>query len=230
MRIDGPLAVVTVDYTFYAGPRLSHCGIDAFQLFRGPEGWKIFQLTDTRRRTGCRRRNRKQPPMIRRKPRPLRRAPHPRAGRQPPVRRRGVRRSVAGALLLPVVVGGFALQAWGGRDGERLFHEVVSRVATRGLDSLSDAQLYEKAARGLLVQIGDPYADLFSPEQLAAFSREALRNSYTGVGMQITTVRDTATVTRVFTGSPAAAGGGARRRPHRPRGRRGGDGAARWSR
>ncbi|HEX6373834.1 MAG TPA: nuclear transport factor 2 family protein [Longimicrobium sp.] len=54
VRIDGPLAVVTADYTFFAGPRLSHCGIDAFQLFRGPEGWKIFQLTDTRRRTGCR--------------------------------------------------------------------------------------------------------------------------------------------------------------------------------
>lgn len=54
VRIDGPLAVVTVDYTFYAGQRLSHCGIDAFQLFRGPEGWKIFQLTDTRRRAGCR--------------------------------------------------------------------------------------------------------------------------------------------------------------------------------
>ncbi|MBW3569818.1 MAG: PDZ domain-containing protein [Gemmatimonadetes bacterium] len=125
----------------------------------------------------------------------------------PPARRRGVRRSVAGALVLPVVVGGFALQAWGGRDGERMFHEVVSHLATRGLDSLGEAQLYEKAARGLLVQIGDPYADLFSPEQLAAFSREALRNSYTGVGMQITLVRDTATVTRVFTGSPAAQGG-----------------------
>jgi hypothetical protein len=54
VRIDGPLAVVTTDYTFFAGPRLSHCGIDAFQLFRGPDGWKIFQLTDTRRRTGCR--------------------------------------------------------------------------------------------------------------------------------------------------------------------------------
>ncbi|HEX2211006.1 MAG TPA: hypothetical protein VHG93_25205 [Longimicrobium sp.] len=54
VRIDAPLGVVTVDYTFFAGPRLSHCGINAFQLFRGPDGWKIFQLTDTRRRTGCR--------------------------------------------------------------------------------------------------------------------------------------------------------------------------------
>jgi hypothetical protein len=53
VRIDGPLAVVTTDYSFYLGAQFSHCGIDAFQLFRGPEGWKIFQLTDTRRRTGC---------------------------------------------------------------------------------------------------------------------------------------------------------------------------------
>jgi ketosteroid isomerase-like protein len=53
VRVDGPLAIVTVDYSFYAGERFSHCGIDAFQLFRSAEGWKIFQLTDTRRRTGC---------------------------------------------------------------------------------------------------------------------------------------------------------------------------------
>ena len=53
VRIDGPLAVVTVDYSFYMGERFSHCGIDAFQLFKSAEGWKIFQLTDTRRRTGC---------------------------------------------------------------------------------------------------------------------------------------------------------------------------------
>jgi carboxyl-terminal processing protease len=121
--------------------------------------------------------------------------------------RRTLRRSVAAALLLPALVGGFALQTWSGRDGERMFHEVISRIATQGLDSLSDAELYEKAARGLLVQIGDPYADLFSPEQLAEFSRQALRNSYAGVGMQITVVRDTALVTRVFTGSPAALAG-----------------------
>lgn len=53
VRIDGPLAVVTVDYSFYAGERFSHCGIDAIQMFRSADGWKIFQLTDTRRTTGC---------------------------------------------------------------------------------------------------------------------------------------------------------------------------------
>ncbi|HVH12263.1 MAG TPA: nuclear transport factor 2 family protein [Longimicrobium sp.] len=53
VRIDGPLAVVTVDYSLYLSERFSHCGIDAFQLFKSAEGWKIFQLTDTRRTTGC---------------------------------------------------------------------------------------------------------------------------------------------------------------------------------
>ena len=125
----------------------------------------------------------------------------------PATGRRALRRSAVAALLLPAMVGGFALQAWGGRDGERMFHEVITHLATNGVDSLGDAELYEKAARGLLVQVGDPYADLFSPEQLAEFSRQALRNSYVGVGMQITTVRDTALVTRVFAGSPAALAG-----------------------
>ncbi|HST57352.1 MAG TPA: nuclear transport factor 2 family protein [Longimicrobium sp.] len=53
VRVDGPLAIVTVDYSFYAGERFSHCGIDAFQMFKSADGWKIFQLTDTRRTTGC---------------------------------------------------------------------------------------------------------------------------------------------------------------------------------
>jgi ketosteroid isomerase-like protein len=53
VRVDGPLAVVTTDYSFYAGDRFSHCGINAFQLLRTADGWKIFQLVDTRRRTGC---------------------------------------------------------------------------------------------------------------------------------------------------------------------------------
>ena len=51
--IDGPYAVAWVDYTFYLGDQKSHCGIDAFQLVRRPSGWRIFGLTDTRRREGC---------------------------------------------------------------------------------------------------------------------------------------------------------------------------------
>jgi Domain of unknown function (DUF4440) len=51
--IDGPFAVAWVDYTFYVGERKSHCGVDVFQLVRRPAGWRIFGLTDTRRRENC---------------------------------------------------------------------------------------------------------------------------------------------------------------------------------
>lgn len=51
--VDGTLASVWVEYSFYAGTRFSHCGVDAFQLARDGTAWKIIALADTRRRTGC---------------------------------------------------------------------------------------------------------------------------------------------------------------------------------
>ena len=54
VRLDGNLATVWTEYSFFAGPKFSHCGVDAFQLARTAEGWRIIVLTDTRRRDGCR--------------------------------------------------------------------------------------------------------------------------------------------------------------------------------
>lgn len=51
--LDGTLASVWLEYSFYAGTRFSHCGVDAFQLARDGTDWKIIALADTRRRTGC---------------------------------------------------------------------------------------------------------------------------------------------------------------------------------
>ena len=53
VHVDGPLAAVWAEYSFYAGPKFSHCGVDAFQLLKTPQGWRIFALADTRQRTGC---------------------------------------------------------------------------------------------------------------------------------------------------------------------------------
>lgn len=53
IRIDGNLAQVWTKYAFFAGNEFSHCGVDAFHLFKTKEGWKIFHLTDTRQREGC---------------------------------------------------------------------------------------------------------------------------------------------------------------------------------
>ena len=53
VKIDGALASVWTAYSFYIGDRFSHCGVDAFHLVRMPEGWRIIDLADTRRREGC---------------------------------------------------------------------------------------------------------------------------------------------------------------------------------
>lgn len=53
VRVDGRLATAWMDYVFYLGDELSHCGVNAMQLYRSDDGWKIFQIADTRRREGC---------------------------------------------------------------------------------------------------------------------------------------------------------------------------------
>jgi hypothetical protein len=53
IQIDGDFAQAWCDYAFYVGNKFSHCGVDAFHLFKGKEGWKIFHLADTRRKENC---------------------------------------------------------------------------------------------------------------------------------------------------------------------------------
>ncbi len=68
VRVDDNLASVWTPYSFHFGDacvedgrvdtsaegcRFSHCGVDAFQLLKGPGGWKIVQVADTFRRDGC---------------------------------------------------------------------------------------------------------------------------------------------------------------------------------
>lgn len=53
VEVDHELATVWVKYEFVAGGVFSHCGVDAFQLFKGPLGWRVFQIADTQRREPC---------------------------------------------------------------------------------------------------------------------------------------------------------------------------------
>jgi hypothetical protein len=53
VQIDGGLASVWVFYTFHAGTTFTHCGVDALQVVRTTEGWKISVIADTRRTTDC---------------------------------------------------------------------------------------------------------------------------------------------------------------------------------
>ena len=53
VRVDANIAQLWVKYDFHIGEKFSHCGIDAFQLAKTSAGWKIIQVADTRRNTGC---------------------------------------------------------------------------------------------------------------------------------------------------------------------------------
>ena len=53
VRIDGEVAQVWAYYTFHRNNTFSHCGVDAFMLLKVGNEWKITQLADSRRTTGC---------------------------------------------------------------------------------------------------------------------------------------------------------------------------------
>jgi len=53
IQVDDRLASVWTEYTFFLGDKQSHCGVNAFLLFKSDEGWKIVSLMDTRRRKDC---------------------------------------------------------------------------------------------------------------------------------------------------------------------------------
>lgn len=53
IAIDDDLASAWTEYEFWAGDRFSHCGANSFTLVKTQEGWRIFQLADSRRTEGC---------------------------------------------------------------------------------------------------------------------------------------------------------------------------------
>ena len=49
VRVDDRMASAWVPYTFYLDGVIKHCGVNSIELLRDQEGWKITQLSDTRR-------------------------------------------------------------------------------------------------------------------------------------------------------------------------------------
>lgn len=41
VRVHGPIATVWAPYDFWVDGKYSHCGVDAFDLIRTEEGWKV---------------------------------------------------------------------------------------------------------------------------------------------------------------------------------------------
>jgi hypothetical protein len=53
VRIQGAIAQLWTRYDFHTNGTFSHCGIDAFNLVKTDEGWKIASAMWTVERTGC---------------------------------------------------------------------------------------------------------------------------------------------------------------------------------
>lgn len=53
VRVDGRLAQMWTKYAFYLDGAFSHCGSDAFDLYKSDSGWQVVQLVDTSRQEDC---------------------------------------------------------------------------------------------------------------------------------------------------------------------------------
>lgn len=53
VRVDGTMASIWAPYTFYLEDEISHCGINSIELLHDAGGWKVTQISDTRRQEGC---------------------------------------------------------------------------------------------------------------------------------------------------------------------------------
>jgi hypothetical protein len=53
LRIDQNMAQVWTNYSFYINETFSHCGVNAFELFKDANGWRIVQIMDTQRTDTC---------------------------------------------------------------------------------------------------------------------------------------------------------------------------------
>ena len=111
--------------------------------------------------------------------------------------------AAATLLVVPIVAGGFLLQESPARANAQLFDQVRSLVLNQYVDSIPAGLTYEKAARGLVKELNDPYSELLSPKESENFER-ATGGRYGGTGMLLgEQAPGVIVVDRVFPNTPA---------------------------
>lgn len=98
------------------------------------------------------------------------------------------------------------LQSRDHRESARLFDQVFNLVSSRFVDTLKTDELYERAAKGLLSELDDPYATLVSPRELEEFTVETA-GRYAGIGLLLEDHEGRFAVTRVFPNTPGEQAG-----------------------
>ena len=127
----------------------------------------------------------------------------------------GARRARAWLTLVifsgALVTGGWLLQrGLEQSDGEvrraRLFDQVMERVATQFVDTLSEEELYEKAVAGLMRELDDPNSAYLSATRLARLD-ESTSGNYAGLGIQIDARERWITIIAPLPGTPGERAG-----------------------
>lgn len=114
--------------------------------------------------------------------------------------------AVLAVLALPLAAGAFVVQERAATASATLFDQVLSLVGERYVDSIGTRELYERAARGLVEELRDPYSELYTPAQLEAFNTST-GGFYGGVGMLIEDQEGTIIISRVYPHTPAEEAG-----------------------
>jgi carboxyl-terminal processing protease len=91
-------------------------------------------------------------------------------------------------------------------DRRERFAETIDAIAARHPGEIDAAGLWTLALDDLIASLDDPYAAVFTPEEVEAFDEQNTGN-YTGIGIQITELNQRVTVTKVFRGTPAEQAG-----------------------
>ncbi|HSU93778.1 MAG TPA: S41 family peptidase [Gemmatimonadaceae bacterium] len=114
-------------------------------------------------------------------------------------------------LTLALVLGGWLLQRGLHRgkssfDRAQLFEQVRARVANDYVDSISEGDLFRKAAEGLVRELHDPHSTYLTPEKLRALT-ESTTGHYAGIGIQIDVRDGWITIVAPLPGTPAERAG-----------------------
>lgn len=84
----------------------------------------------------------------------------------------------------------------------QVFVSALQAIGQLYQEPLTDSVLWTRALDGLIESLEDPYASVFTPEEVEVFE-EGNTGNYAGIGVQITELNDVVTVTAVFRSTPA---------------------------
>lgn len=91
-------------------------------------------------------------------------------------------------------------------DGRRLLETVMQRIERSWVDSISEDELFRRAALGVVTELGDANSQYLSPNHLKRL-RESTTGTYSGVGMSLDLRDGWLVVTYVRVGTPAEKAG-----------------------